>query len=123
MRAELALDALEMALTQEGYAPAIAHHDRGVQYASTKYRKALNAKKISLSMSRKANCWDNAVSESFFSTFKREVGDSFADKNDVAAEVFDFYNFYNQRRRHSSLGYLSPLEYEKSLPQEMRVAS
>jgi putative transposase len=73
-----------------------------------------------MSMSRKGNCWDNAVMESFFGTFKRELGDTFWSREDGEEEIFEYLEvFYNRRRRHSSLGYQSPVAYEKQTRQRV----
>ena len=115
MRAELVDDALRMALVQECYAPHMMHSDRGVQYASEQHRLLLKDNSITLSMSRKGDCWDNAMVESFNGTFKTEVGDTFVDEQDVRRSVFDYYCFYNQERPHSALGYRSPQKFEDEL--------
>jgi transposase InsO family protein len=114
----LVLGALEMAL--EGRQPPeglIHHSDRGSQYASTEYQQALASRGIQCSMSRKGNCWDNAVAESFFSTLKLELIylTYFSTRHQARLEIFEYLEvFYNRRRRHSSLGYLSPWEYERA---------
>jgi transposase InsO family protein len=110
--------ALEMALARVGKTPHGHHSDRGSQYASTDYRARLAELGITCSMSRRANCWDNAVAESFFSTLKGEWLDHhrFLTRAEARAAAFDFIEaFYNRRRRHSSLGYVSPEEYARSL--------
>jgi putative transposase len=114
----LVLGALEMAL--EGRQPPkglIHHSDRGSQYASAEYQRALASRGIQCSMSRKGNCWDNAVAESFFSSLKMELVylTDFATRHQARTALFEYIEvFYNRRRRHSSLGYLSPLEYERA---------
>ncbi len=114
---ELPLRALDMALRSRRPPPGLVHHsDRGCQYASDDYRRTLSAHGIVCSMSRKGDCWDNAVAESFFATLKTElVHDAdFATRAEGRSAIFDFIeSFYNRRRRHSSLGYLSPLDFEK----------
>ncbi len=115
MQASLVTDALNMALEQEQNLPTLMHSDRGSQYASDAHRALLKQRGIAMSMSRKGNCWDNAVSESFFGTFKTEVGDSFVDDNDVRSCAFDYFNFYNRQRRHSTLGNIAPLAFEQNL--------
>jgi transposase InsO family protein len=114
----LAVDALEMAgsrrLPGEGL---VAHSDRGSQYASDHYRRALAAHGITCSMSRRANCWDNAPMESFFASLKKELtrGEIFATRAEARASIFEYIEvFYNRTRRHSALGYLSPAEYERA---------
>lgn len=115
--ASVALAALRMALERRRPAPGLVHHsDRGVQYASESYRAVLAANGLVASMSRKGNCWDNAPAESFFGTLKTElVGDRVFPSRAVArTEVFEYVEaFYNRTRRHSSLGYVSPVEFEK----------
>jgi transposase InsO family protein len=93
----------------------LVHTDRGSQYASELFRKMLLSGNCSLSMSRKGNCWDNAVVESFFARFKVEAihGEKFQTRKELEFEVFDYIErFYNQRRKHSTLEYLSPNLYE-----------
>jgi transposase InsO family protein len=114
---QLVLEALRHAVKRRGVsADLIFHSDRGIQYASSDYRKELARLGIQASMSRKGNCWDNAVPESFFATFEKEllvdlVGCS---KDLVKAEVFKFIEvFYNRRRLHSTLNYQTPSEFEK----------
>jgi putative transposase len=113
----LALAALRMALERRSPARGLVHHsDRGVQYACEAYREALAANGLVPSMSRKGNCWDNAPAESFFGTLKVElVGDRVFPSRAVARiEVFEYIEaFYNRTRRHSSLGYASPAEFER----------
>jgi transposase InsO family protein len=114
---ELALRALDMALRARHPKPGLVHHsDRGCQYASDDYRRALAAKGIVCSMSRKGDCWDNAVAESFFATLKTELVNEadFTTRAEARSAIFDFIEvFYNRRRRHSSLGYLCPVDFEK----------
>ena len=91
------------------------HSDRGVQYAATDYRKALAKMGAICSMSRKGNCWDNAPMESFFASLKKElVHDAdFATRAEARAAIFEYIEvFYNRERRHSTLGNLSPADYE-----------
>ena len=94
----------------------IFHSDRGIQYACTKFTNILNANKwVRRSMSRKGNCWDNAVAESFFHTLKTErtSDEKYLNQNQARASIFDYIElFYNRRRRHSSLNYQAPLTYE-----------
>jgi putative transposase len=112
----LVLNALDMAL--EGRQPprGLLHHsDRGSQYASADYQQALAARGIQCSMSRKGNCWDNAVVESFFSSLKLELvyTTRFATHAQARLALFEYLEvFYNRQRRHSSLGYLSPVDFE-----------
>ena len=113
----LPLNALRMAVERRG--PAKLHHsDRGTQYASDAYQLELQKHGIACSMSRVGNCWDNAVAESFFSTLKTEciAGRVYASHAEAKASVFDYIEvFYNRQRKHSSLGYRSPAEYEREV--------
>ena len=116
MRTELVMEAMSMARTQTGHCPAIWHSDRGAQYAADIFGPYLKAHGIAQSMSRKGDCWDNAVAESFFATFKNACADvcggtHFANLDDAKRHVWDFYNHYNRHRPHSSLGYLTPCSY------------
>jgi len=119
LRAELPLEALRMALAHRRPTGELLHHsDRGVQYASDAYQSLLAAHGIEPSMSRKGNCWDNAVVESFFSTLKRELvhHESYAGREEARRSLFEYIEvFYNRRRRHSTLGYRSPAEFEARL--------
>ena len=112
----LALDALGMALRTRRPEPGLLHHsDRGVQYASGDYQKLLAEHGIDCSMSRKGDCWDNAVAESFFSTLKAERVHrvDYITRSQARASVFEYIEaFYNPRRRHSVLGYVSPVQHE-----------
>ena len=116
LRAELACDALRMALTQRRPRSELLHHsDRGVQYASDAYQTLLAKHGIEVSMSRRGNCWDNAVAESFFSTLKRELThhESYRDRSEAHRSLFDYIEiFYNRQRQHSTLGYRSPADYQ-----------
>jgi putative transposase len=114
----LVVDALELAvqrrLPEEGL---LSHSDRGSQYASAHYQALLARHGIVCSMSRKADCWDNAPMESFFASLKKELihGADFATRAAARAAIFEYIEvFYNNQRRHSSLGYVSPAEYEQS---------
>lgn len=112
----LALVALRAALRDRRPDAGLVHHsDRGSTYASGDYRSALETHAIECSMSRKGDCWDNAVAESFFATLKREVEEiddlaSHAHANAVLTDYID--RFYNFQRRHSTIGYCSPVEFE-----------
>ncbi|RKG47745.1 IS3 family transposase [Corallococcus sp. AB011P] len=111
----LVLAALDMALAGR-QAPVLYHSDRGSQYASEDYQARLAKRGITCSMSRKGNCWDNAVVESFFSSVKMELVHtrSFRTRQEARLALFEYMEvFYNRRRRHSSLGYASPAEYER----------
>jgi transposase InsO family protein len=114
----LVVDALAMAvqrrLPDEGL---LAHSDRGSQYASEHYQRLLARHGITCSMSRRADCWDNAPMESFFASLKKELvhGADFATRAKARAAIVEYIEvFYNNQRRHSSLGYVSPAEYEQS---------
>jgi putative transposase len=112
----LALNALKMALEDRQPPQDLLHHsDRGSQYASYEYQQLLAAHGLLSSMSRKGNCWDNAVAESFFATFKLELGYQrhWHTRTQARSEIFEYIElFYNRQRRHSALGYLSPDEFE-----------
>lgn len=117
--ARLTETALRMALRTRRPAPGVLHHsDRGSQYAAHRYQALLAAHGLACSMSRAGNCWDNAVVESFFASLKRELVDDadWATRDEARTAVFEFIEvWYNRDRRHSSLGYLSPVEYERQL--------
>jgi putative transposase len=119
LESRLASDALEMALKRRRPATELMHHsDRGVQYASIDYRERLARRSIQVSMSRRANCWDNAVAESFFATLEVELleGAEGWTKAEARSEIFEFIEiWYNRQRRHSSIGYLTPAEYDQQL--------
>jgi len=118
MRADLPLDALTMAVGQRLPKPGLLQHsDRGSQYTSEDYQRALRDHGIDCSMSGRGNCWDNAVVESFFATLKRELiyQRSWPTRREAAAAVHEYIEvFYNRRRRHSTLDYKTPAEYENS---------
>ena len=113
----LTLRALEMAIAQRRPGPGLIHHsDRGVQYACADYQRLLEGQDMIPSMSRKGDCWDNAPKESFFGTLKGELVHHWGrpSRRDAHREIFDFIEvFYNRQRLHSSLGYLSPAEFER----------
>jgi transposase InsO family protein len=113
MTADIVTSAFKMARDRRGTVPEMVHSDRGSQYASATFRKLL--KKCKQSMSGKGNCWDNAVAESFFGVLKSELihRTSFETREDAAMSIFDFIEiFYNRDRLHSTLGYVSPMEFE-----------
>lgn len=116
LRSELACDALQMALAHRRPKGELLHHsDRGTQYASDAYQALLARHGIEPSMSRAGNCYDNAVTESFFSTAKRELihHESYATREAARRSLFEYIEvFYNRQRLHSTLGYRSPAEYE-----------
>jgi transposase InsO family protein len=111
----LTIKALEAALKRRCPDSGLLHHsDQGCTYASEAYQKALEAQGIVCSMSRKGDCFDNAVAESFFSTVKSELGERFDSHGAAKMELFDYIEvFYNQRRRHSTLGQISPAAFER----------
>jgi len=111
----LTIKALEMALKRRCPSSGLLHHsDQGCTYASEDYREMLAVHGIVCSMSRRGNCYDNAVMESFFSSLKSELADQFASHGDAKMELFDYIEvFYNRKRRHSTLGYVSPAEFEQ----------
>jgi transposase InsO family protein len=119
LRTELCTQALDMALKARKPNEGLLHHsDRGVQYACGEYRGVLDDHAITCSMSGKGDCYDNAVMESFFKTLKSELvyHRRYTTKAEAKASIFEYIEvFYNRRRRHSSLGYKSPVEYEASL--------
>jgi len=111
----LALAALEMAIQARRPGSGLIHHsDRGSTYAAGAYRKALQNGAIECSMSRKGDCWDNAVAESFFATLKREMhnADNIETPAIGAISVKEFIDNYNFRRRHSYINYRTPVEFE-----------
>lgn len=116
LKAELALDALEMALQHRRPTRGVLHHtDRGVQYACELYRKLLEKYGMICSMSGKGDCWDNAVAESFFATLKSELIETriWKTREEVRAALFEYIEvWYNRERLHSSLNYVSPTAYE-----------
>lgn len=126
LRTDLALEALQRALrTRQPPRGLIHHSDRGVQYASAEYRAWLKRHGIIASMSRKGDCWDNAVLESFFATLKKElIYRTILPTRRIAKSAIDDYiiNFYNRRRKHSTLGYRSPIEHEQAF-QEARLCA
>jgi putative transposase len=119
MTSRLVVDALEMALAGrlQGSSDLVAHSDRGSQYASEHYRRRLAEEGITCSMSRRGNCWDNAPMESFFASLKKERvhPEDYATRAEAKASIFEYIEaFYNRVRRHSSLGYVAPAEYERA---------
>jgi len=114
---QLATEALNMAVQNSGWKGGLIHHsDRGVQYASNEFQALLKTYGIQCSMSRKGDCWDNAVAESFFHTLKVELihGKIYNTRQEAKTAIFEYIEvFYNRQRRHSYLGYLSPVDFEK----------
>jgi len=120
MRTELILSALDMALGRQKIIPGelLSHSDRGSQYASENYRSKLNECGIQVSMSRKGNCYDNSFAESFFATLKKELiyRKKFKTKEEAKKAIFEYIEvWYNRLRIHSSIGYMSPVQFEESL--------
>jgi putative transposase len=113
---ELTEQALTMALAKRAPTAGLLHHsDRGSQYAATSYQRVLDEYGLIPSMSRKGNCWDNACVESFFGTLKRELvyQRRYVTREEARQDIFEYIEvFYNRHRRHSTLGYHSPAEYE-----------
>jgi len=126
MKAKLACDALQMALWQRRPEAGLIHHsDRGTQYASNVFRDLLEKNKIIGSMSRKGNCWDNAVAESFFGSLKQERVQwyDYQTRDEARQDILEYITmFYNSYRLHSTLGYVCPNEYEKQLAQMKKCA-
>jgi putative transposase len=115
----LAMSALDMALAQRRPPHGLIHHtDRGSQYASHDYRRALRDVGAECSMSRKGNCWDNAVAESFFASLRKELTNrvAFVSRDAARSSVFQYIEaFYNRARRHSTINYQSPIDFEIGL--------
>ena len=118
MRTELVTDALQMALAQRRPAPGLIwHSDQGSQFVSLAFGQQARAAGIAQSMGSKGDCFDNAIAESFFATLKKELihGRSWPTKAELRTEIFEYVEvFFNRRRRHSTLGMLSPADYENS---------
>jgi putative transposase len=118
MRAELVVDALQMAIARRRPQAGLVHHsDQGSQYVSLAFGQAARDAGIAVSMGSRGDCFDNAVAESFFATLKKELirrEGPFPTRADLRLVLFDYIEaFFNRTRRHSTLGYLSPVEYEK----------
>jgi putative transposase len=118
LQTDLVADALSMAITRRRPPAGLLHHsDRGVQYASDAYQSLLHDNQIQVSMSGKGDCWDNAVMESFWATLKTELihHEHYATRKEARASIFEYIEaFYNRKRLHSSLGYVSPEAFEAS---------
>jgi len=116
MTAQLVTDALVMAIWRRGKPRALLHHsDRGSQYTSEQFQRLMADHGVTCSMSRSGNCWDNAAMESFFSSLKTErtARKTYRTRDDARADVFDYIErFYNPKRRHSTIGYMSPMDFE-----------
>jgi len=115
----LVVDALQMAIQRElPGSGLVAHSDRGVQYASEHYQTLLKQNGITCSMSRRGNCWDNAPMESFFATLKKELvhRERYQTRSQARQSLFEYIEtFYNRIRRHSTLGYQSPIQFEQAI--------
>jgi putative transposase len=122
----LVLNAMMLALTLRRPARGVLHHsDRGSQYASTEYQRLLIAHGMTLSMSRAGDCWDNAVAESFFATLKTElvVDANWQTRVEAKKALVDFIEvWYNRQRRHQTLGYLTPVQYELEMLERANAA-
>ena len=117
MTTELVLDAFRMGTLRQGRPPLVVHSDRGTQYASELFRSELEQLDCIQSMSRKGDCWDNAVAESFFGTLKTEnvYRTNFITWRQAKDELFDYIEiFYNKKRAHSAIGYLTPEEKDQN---------
>jgi putative transposase len=117
MTAQLVTDALVMAIWRRGKPDALLHHsDRGSQYTSEQFQRLMTDHGVVCSMSRSGNVWDNAAMESFFSSLKTErtARKNYRSRDEAKADVFDYIeSFYNPKRRHSTIGYMSPMEFER----------
>jgi putative transposase len=117
MTAQLVTDALVMAIWRRGKPDALLHHsDRGSQYTSEQFQRLMADNGVVCSMSRSGNVWDNAAMESFFSSLKTErtARRMYRTRDEARADVFDYIErFYNPKRRHSRIGYMSPMEFER----------
>jgi putative transposase len=115
MTVDIVVDALAMAWFRRQPAPGLIHHsDRGSQYASYAFQAQLKEYGMLCSMSRTGNCWDNAPTESFFNSLKNErvYGTRYSTRDEARADLFDYIEpFYNRRRQHSTLGYVSPVKF------------
>ena len=115
---QLVLDALNMALLQRRVKPGLIHHsDQGRQYSSAAYQAVLQRHRMIASMSRRGNCYDNAVAESFFSSLKNELihHSTFRTRHEARTAIFEYIEvFYNRQRRHQSLDFISPIDYERN---------
>jgi putative transposase len=116
MTAQLVTDALMMAIWRRGKPDALLHHsDRGSQYTSEQFQRLMADHGVTCSMSRSGNVWDNAAMESFFSSLKTERRGRkvYRTRDEAKVDVFDYIErFHNAKRRHSTIGYMSPVEFE-----------
>lgn len=117
MKVDLVLEAFEMAVASRDARPGLLlHSDRGVQYRAVEYAAVLEAKQVRVSMSRKGNCWDNAAMEAFFSRLKVEwvYATDYRDLDEAYRSIFEYIEvFYNRVRKHSAIGYVSPVQHEE----------
>ena len=117
MTSQMVTDALMMAVWRRGKSDALVHHsDRGSQYTGERFQRLLGELGVTCSMSRAGNVWDNSAMESFFSSLKTErtARKGYRTRLDARADVFDYIErFYNRTRRHSTIGYISPVDFEK----------
>jgi putative transposase len=120
MTSELIVEAFVMGQSRRGGVSPMVHSDRGSQYASSSFREELAARSCQQSMSRRGNCWDNAVAESFFGALKLELvyDERFRKRQEARDSIFEYIEvFYNRSRIHSAVGYISPAEYEERFKQ------
>ena len=126
LESSLVTDALKMAYRRRLPGTGLLHHsDRGSQYASEEYRRLLSRYGMRISMSRKGDCWDNAVVESFFGTLKTELVHHrrYRSRQEARRDIFEYIEvFYNRQRLHSSLGYMSPAEFERQWVEQRQAA-
>lgn len=125
MSADFVLDAFRMGIERRDRVPIVVHSDRGSQYASDLFRAELDVLNCIQSMSKKGDCWDNAVSESFFGHLKTEMiyREIFNSRIQAATRIFEYIEiFYNKRRLHSALGYLTPEEKDQKAQKGRKVA-
>lgn len=118
MTSDLVVDAFRMGVSRQMRAPLMVHSDRGSQYASDHFRVELRTHRCMRSMSKKGDCWDNAVAESFFATLKTELvhQEKYKTREQARLNVFDYIEtFYNRKRLHSHLNYLSPEMFERTM--------
>lgn len=120
---QLVCDALQAAILTRGKPEGVmVHSDQGVQYASKDYRALITQYQLTQSMSRRGNCWDNAVAESFFATLKKQAvyGERFLTRQEAQQKIFEYIEcYYNRVRRHSTNGWLSPVDYESAYYNEI----